>query len=107
MIHTSNWDLHSQYGRTPLVWASASGLTDVVLSLIIKGIAINITDNVSRHNKRTLICILDSLWMYIFYNQLGHCPLSLACARGHSDVAELLINKGASVDILDKVSFIH
>ena len=39
------------------------------------------------------------------YTQGGHTPLSWACARGHSDVAQLLINKGASFDVTDRVSY--
>ena len=31
-------------------------------------------------------------------------PLLFACARGLSDVAQLLINKGASIDVKDEVS---
>ena len=36
--------------------------------------------------------------------QEGNTPLLLACLIGHSDVAQLLINKGASVDVTDEVS---
>ena len=37
--------------------------------------------------------------------QTGRTPLSWACENGLSDVAQLLINKGANVDIMDKVSY--
>ena len=39
------------------------------------------------------------------YTQDGCTPLSLACIRGLSDVAQLLINKGASFDVTYKVSY--
>ena len=39
------------------------------------------------------------------YTQTGHTPLSLACENGLSDVAQLLINKGANFDVTDKVSY--
>ena len=39
------------------------------------------------------------------YTQNGHSPLLLACVCGLSDVAQLLINKGASFDVKDRVSY--
>ena len=39
------------------------------------------------------------------YTQNGHTPLSLAYACGHSDVAQLIINKGASFDVTDTVGY--
>ena len=42
--------------------------------------------------------------MFIFYIQSGQTPLLCACDGGHSDVAQLLINSGASIDVTDKVS---
>ena len=43
--------------------------------------------------------------MFIFfYIQRGRTPLLCACAGGHSDIAQLLINKGASIDVADEVS---
>ena len=43
--------------------------------------------------------------MFIFfYIQSGQTPLLSACVGGLSDVAQLLINKGASIDVTDKVS---
>ena len=42
--------------------------------------------------------------MYI-YTQTGRTPLSWACKNGLSDVAQLLINKGANMDVTDEVSY--
>ena len=39
------------------------------------------------------------------YTQTGLTPLSWACKNGLSDVAQLLINKGANFDVTDKVSY--
>ena len=41
------------------------------------------------------------------YMQEGKTPLLLACLNGLSDVAQLLINKGASVDVTDEVSYMY
>ena len=37
--------------------------------------------------------------------QTGHTPLSLACFCCLSDVAQLLINKGANIDVTDNVRY--
>ena len=43
--------------------------------------------------------------MFIFfYIQSGQTPLLSAIDRSLSDVAQLLINKGASIDVTDYVS---
>ena len=39
------------------------------------------------------------------YIQTGHTPLSWACKNSLSDVAQLLINKGANMDVTDEVSY--
>ena len=39
------------------------------------------------------------------YTQTGRTPLSWACYCGLSDVAKLLINKGANMDVTDEVSY--
>ena len=41
------------------------------------------------------------------YIQEGYTPLLVACLNGHSDVAQLLINQGASMDVTDKVSYMY
>ena len=39
------------------------------------------------------------------YTQTGRTPLSWASENGHSDVAQLLINNGANMDVTDEVSY--
>ena len=46
-----------------------------------------------------------NIFSNFLYTQDGRTPLLFACARGHSDVAQLLINKGASFDVTDGVSY--
>ena len=47
----------------------------------------------------------DNIFSNFLYTQAGCTPLFWACSRGHSDVAQLLINKGASFDVTDRVSY--
>ena len=39
------------------------------------------------------------------YTKTGRTTLSLACMNGLSDVAQLLIDKGANMDVTDEVSY--
>ena len=48
-----------------------------------------------------------NIFSYCLYTQDRRTPLSWACERGLSDVAELLINKGASFDVTDRVSYFY
>ena len=50
-------------------------------------------------------CANVKIFSYFLYTQDGRTSLLLACARGHSDVAQLLINKGANFDVIDRVSY--
>ena len=46
-----------------------------------------------------------NIFSHFLYIQTGCTPLSRACESGLSDVAQLLINKGASFDVKDRVSY--
>ena len=46
-----------------------------------------------------------SVFFYFLYSQFGRTPLSWACESCLNDVAQLLINKGASFDVTDEVSY--
>ena len=48
---------------------------------------------------------VNIFFFYFLYTQDGHTPLLLTCIHGHSDVAQLLINRGASFDVTDDVSY--
>ena len=49
--------------------------------------------------------LMTYLLTICIYTQTGCTPLSWACKNGHSDVAQLLINKGANMNVTDKVSY--
>ena len=55
-------------------------------------------------NHNIFIFLLLILTCYI---QEGYTPLLLACLNGLSDVAQLLINKGASMDVKNEVSYMY
>ena len=46
-----------------------------------------------------------NIFAYFLYTQGRRTPLFLACESGLSGVAQLLINKGASFDVTDGVSY--
>ena len=52
----------------------------------------------------SIVFLIKPIDMFIFYIQRGRTPLLCACAKGLSDVAQLLINKGAFIDVTDEVS---
>merc|ERR1712078_113458 len=61
----------SEYGATPLHWASQEGYTDIVKLLIEKGADVNAKD------------------------EEGKTPLNWASEGGHTDIVKLLVEKGA------------
>ena len=44
------------------------------------------------------------MWCICCHGQDGRTPLLVACANGHVDVAGLLLERGAGIDVRDKVS---
>ena len=111
--------MYLQNGRTPLSWACVHGLSDVAQLLINKGASLDVTDGVSYYfyinnlNSASHFMIYFTvrafvninIFFYFLYTQNGHTPLSWACENGLNDVAQLLINKGASFDVTDGVSY--
>ena len=111
--------LYKQDGRTPLSLACAHGLSDVAQLLINKGASFDATDGVSYYfymnnlNSASHLviylpvrtCVNVNIFSYFLYTQYGCTPLLLACERGHSDIAQLLINRGASFNVTDEVSY--
>ena len=110
--------MYTQHGHTPLSLACESGLSDVAQLLINKGASFDVTNRVSYYfyinnlnsGSHFMIyltlrrCVNVNIFSYFLYTQGGCTPLSLACESGLSDVAQLLINKGASFDVTDEVS---
>ena len=122
-VNIFSYFLYTQNGHTPLSLACVCGLNDVAQLLIYKGASFNVTDRVSyffylyAFNLNSAshfviyftvrACVNVNIFSYFLYTQNGHTPLSWACESGLSDVAQLLINKGASFDVTDRVSFFY
>ena len=71
-------DERDQAGRTPLMWAAAYGQAPTVSLLLRHGAEVNA------------------------HGQESETALHLAAARGHHDVARILIASGATIDIKDE-----
>ena len=113
--------LYTQNGHTPLSLSCKNGLSDVAQLLINKGASFDVTDEVSYYFYKNNLNSAShfvmyftvrahvniNIFFYFLYTQNGHTPLSWACENGLSDVAELLINKGASFDVTDGVSYFY
>ena len=54
-------------------------------------------------NFRTVVLYSNYFWPLFSSTQSGNSPLSLANARGLTDVAQMLIKKGASIHTMEKV----
>ena len=118
-VNIFSYFLYTQDGRTPLSWACACGHSDVAQLLINKGASFDVGDIVSYYfyiNNFDSVshfviyltlrrCVNVNIFSYFLYTKGGHTPLSRACESGLSDVAQLLINKGASLDVTDGVSY--
>ena len=57
--------------------------------------------SVFNHNIMLFLILIITCYM-----QEGYTPLLLACLNSLSNVAQLLIDKGASMDVTDKVSYL-
>jgi ankyrin repeat protein len=92
-----------KYGYTPLHWAAMEGHKDVAELLLANRAEINATSNkrrtpvIAEVNGRKVIG-------EILKNQ-GFAPLHEAVLNGHKDVVELLLAKGADVNIKDASGF--
>ena len=118
-INIFSYFLYTQFGCTPLSLACENGLSDVAELLINKGASFDVTDGVSYYfyinnlNSASHLviylavrtCVNVNIFSYFLYKQDGRTPLSLACESGLSDVAQLLINKGASFNVTYGVSY--
>ena len=92
----------AQDGSTPLHLASLEGHTEVAKLLIKKGAPLDAKDKVrARRGPHAPPCA--TLTRAPYAAQDGDTPLHLASKNGHTDVAKLLIEKGAEVDATNKV----
>ena len=94
-----------QNGSTPFHWAAANCHLDVVDELLSAGANINAADNV-----RTIIYIyiyihyVFMLYLSVWGIQNGLTALLWAADLGHLEVVELLIARGADLQVVDGVS---
>ena len=105
-------------GWTSLVFAASSGHTDVVRLLLERGADVNFATSVSAaipYFRRwpaetirypTMYPVMNARVEHVscFVRQDGSTALTRTAAFGHTDVARLLLNDGADVNHVDKVS---
>ena len=91
-----------QTGMTPLVFAVLTGRTEVVEILISHGADINQTDTLPRSRSLSNHSEINSAGgdpLVQLSEIKGFTPLCHAAMKGHKDIAELLIRKGANVNL--------
>ena len=93
-----------QTGMTPLVFAVLTGRTEVVEILISHGADINQTDTLPRSRSLSNHSEINSAGgdpLVLLSVMKGFTPLCHAAMKGHKDIAELLIRKGANVNLYE------
>jgi ankyrin repeat protein len=83
-------------GTTALVSASGAGHIDVVKLLIDKGVDVNAKDN---HIRKVIMYAYPAHPRKILKRNMGMTALMSASGAGHIDIAKLLIDKGADVNV--------
>ena len=86
----------NMFKHTPLHLAAQNGHTRTAELLLEKGASI---DSKGDYNTG---CPLDNLTMGTSWQIGGYSPLHLAARSGHTSTAELLLNKGASTEVMDR-----
>ncbi len=113
MLLTANCDLRvvDQAGLSPLGRALTRKRMDVAEMLRQHGATENLFDAVCSGDFKTASALLEQdESMVSATNNAGICPTELAASLGHSDILKLLLDKGASVDVLDvhnKMTLLH
>jgi ankyrin repeat protein len=104
----------SNYGYTPLLFASANGHEAVARLLIENGADVNTRDitrctplfNASRNGHEAVVMLLiDNDADVNVYDNIGYTPLMYASIHGHTAVVRLLIDNGADAQATDKFGY--
>ncbi|XP_071084298.1 ankyrin repeat domain-containing protein 50-like isoform X1 [Haliotis cracherodii] len=101
-----------QFTTTPVMRAAAGGHRDVVELLVSKGADVSLVDGVG-NNILHMACLRGDMETVEYVLSLdvvdinsrgmrSMTPVIAAAVRGHSDVVELLVSKGADVSLVDK-----
>ncbi len=86
-----------QYNQTPLHYASEHGHSEVVQLLLSHGATVDMKDEVSSIDRIIQLCIFKIIISF----QYNETPLYYASEHGHSEVVQLLLSHGATVDMND------
>ncbi|CAH1778202.1 unnamed protein product, partial [Owenia fusiformis] len=105
----SNVEEHNENGHTPLMEAASAGHAGVAMSLLEGGAGINTPSNKFKESALTLACYKGHLEMVKFVLEAGadqehktdemHTALMEASMDGHVDVARLLLDSWAQVNM--------
>jgi ankyrin repeat protein/beta-lactamase regulating signal transducer with metallopeptidase domain len=104
LAHGADVSAKTSYRMTPLQWAARTGREDMVLLLLDHGADINADDG---NGQTPLLCAASSgraevvkllLDKGAVTSKDDNRLLYVACCRGHKDLAELLVKKGANVN---------
>ena len=112
IIHSgASVNKYNKKGQTALIFAAGNGQTDCVTELINAGADVNIVDNNEKGIalqyavcKGDVNCLKELLSRSEINhtNDFGFTSLSLACAKGFTSCANLLLEVGADVNIITK-----
>ncbi len=90
---------NDQNGETPLWLAAAMGNLEVAEELLKHGAKLEVANKVRRASRSC-----ESWHFYGLASQDGATPLTIACANGKTELAKLLIAKGANMEAKLKVN---
>ncbi len=85
-------------GSSPLHWANKKGNSEVAVVLIERGAELDRQTEEGERIGRTCF----SLCFVLSCPRQGWTPLTLACEGSHTDVAKLMVCRGANINIVDK-----
>ena len=99
-----------QAGKSPLLAACEGGHNEIAKLLVDKRADVNMVDRVSWLDYQLNMYVSsNSTWfvtvmIYCFvHSYTERSPLLAACEGGHTEIALMLIDKGADVSMADKV----